>query len=255
MHYSPLQPTPAAASGPNRYTPSTTLYALTAERRRAVCVHEAAHAILHALGGAWVYRVAVAPEGATEWQTTGRKGEALSDLWGLCSPADCPGQWFVRWDPDECQVSADRKRFGDLLAMMEANRRGSKREQWRQIRAHVCAVLAGPAAEQMHEGEADPYLDEGEGGAFDDITKAQVYAWLLPWRAEIDHLAAVTVQALRQPEVWALVLRLADELQRVGDLEDEALLPFLPAQAAVDWPPSPRAKTCPPLIVKPGFQQ
>jgi hypothetical protein len=56
--------------------------ALTREERKAVCVHEAGHAVLHALGGAFVYRVAVAPEGATEWTTTARKGEALADLVG-----------------------------------------------------------------------------------------------------------------------------------------------------------------------------
>jgi hypothetical protein len=232
-----------APSGRVSHAPEVSLfaYALTPERRRAVCVHEAGHAVMHALGGSWVYRVAVAPEGATDWQTTGRKGAALADLWGVCCPSDSPGQWFIRWDPGNCEFSADRQRFAELLAVMESSYRGSKREQWRQIRAHVCAGLAGPAAEQLHEGEAEPYLFEGDLDRADDITYAQALSWLLPWRSEFDHAAQLTVQTLRRPEVWALVLSLADELERVGDMEDDVLLPYLP-KAARSWPPSPRAR-------------
>ena len=241
----PLRVPPAAPSAPFPFNPC----ALSRERRRAVCVHEAAHAVIYALGGAWVYRVAVAPEGSAEWRTAGRKGAELADLLGVCCPSDSPATMFIRWDAEECAATADRRRFAELLAMMEEHCRGYKREQWRQVRAHVCAMLAGPAAEQLHERpDEEPYLWEGDCGEFDDITKAEAHCWLLPWRGEFAHLAALTIETLRRPDVWALVLAVADRLEAVVDLEEE-LMPLLPT-AAPDWPPSPRAKVRRPAEVK-----
>lgn len=224
-------------------------FALTAESRRGVCIHEAAHAVLYALGGAWVYRVAVAPEGATDWSTISRKGAAMYDLWGMCSASDSPGWMFIRWDDDMGELNADRTQFGAMLAAMALHRPASKPEMYRQIRAHVVASLAGPAAEQLHNGVAEPYLSEGDWTPEDDITKAQAQAWLLPGRAEFDRLAVLAVETLRRADVWACVLRLADELQRVGDMEDEALLPFLPA-GVPSWPPSLRLKSARPFALK-----
>lgn len=37
------------------------------EGRWRICVHEAAHAVIAALGGAWVYEIAVAPLGCDTW--------------------------------------------------------------------------------------------------------------------------------------------------------------------------------------------
>lgn len=222
---------------------------LSREHRRAACIHEAAHAVMHALGGGYVYRVAVAPEGATDWRTVGRKGAELSNLFGVCCPADSPAIGFFRWDDDECAMGVDRAGFCEMLRMLETHRRGSKREVWRQLRAHVCGSLAGPAADQLHERpDEEPFLDEGEFGTFDDIASAQAHAWLLPWRFEFAHLAAVTVATLRRPDVWALVLSVADRLEEVGDLDDGALMPLLPLPAP-DWPPSPRVKARPMFAV------
>lgn len=214
---------------------------LTRERRRAVCVHEAAHAVVHALGGAYVYRVAVAPEGATDWQTTGRKGGVLSDLWGVCSASDSPALGFMQWEADDLCIAVNRPGFAELLRLMEAHHRGAARELRRQLRAHVCASLAGPAAEQLHDDPAaEPYLAEGEFGTPDDIAFAEAHSWLLPQRGELDRLAALTVATLRRPDVWALVLAVADRLEAAGDLDDEAVQPLLPMPAH-DWPPGPRA--------------
>lgn len=221
-------------------------YTLTRERRRAVCIHEAGHAVMHALGGAWVYRVAVAPEGATEWHTTGRKGAHLADLWGVCSPSDGPGSLHIRWDPESGDWGADRAGFLRILGMLEEHQPGSKREAWRQIRAQVCGSLGGPAAEQIHEDET-PWLDyEGEWGVFDDAKSAQAHAWLLPWRGELEHLHGLTVQTLMRPDVWALVVRLADALEMAGDMEDPS--GFLPAPVK-NWPPSLRARRPVPFSV------
>jgi hypothetical protein len=225
---------------------------LTRERRRAVCVHEAGHAVMHALGGAIVYRVAVAPEGATDWQTTGRKGTPMVDLWGVCEPAGHSGELCIRWDAESGDYGADRRLFAELqrLSAQLPGGRQVRAETLRILRAHLCATLAGPAAEQLHLGEDEPWLDtEGEWGVWDDAKAAQCLDWLLPWRGEIEHLHGVTVAALRRPDVWACVQRVADELERRGDIEEglELLLPK-PSPA---WPPSPRAKKPAPLLVVP----
>ncbi len=225
---------------------------LTRAHRRTVCVHEAGHAVLFALGGAFVYRVAVAPEGATAWQTTGRKGSPMVDLWGVCQPAGHAAAPCIRWDAASGDYGADRRLFAEmqrLCAQLPGGRR-VRDESLRILRAHVCATLAGPAAEQLHLGEDDPWLDtEGAWGVWDDAKAAQCLGWLLPWRGEIEHLHGVTVAALRRPDVWASVQRVADELERRGDIEEglELLLP----KPSPGWPPSPRAKKPAPLLVVP----
>jgi hypothetical protein len=106
------------------------------------------------------------------------------------------------------------------------------------VRAEICVLLAGPAASQIFEGN-DVSLWEGDFTPAEDITKALGLAQLLHWRNEYDYLADLTERMLRRPEVWAMVLRLADELERHGDIEEFA--GFLP-EPIPNWPPSPRAK-------------
>lgn len=220
--------------------------ALSREERRATCVHEAGHAVLHALGGAFVYRVAVAPEGATEWTTTARKGELLADLWGVCELSGSPAQGFIRWDAENLCMAADRTGFDAMLRWLDGHTRGARREGYRAIRAAVCATLGGPAAEAIFKGQEPDFLAD-TGGPDDDLTRAEALCWLLPWRTEREHLEALTVQALRQPDVWALVLRLADALELAGDMDD--LRGFLPAPVP-SWPPSVRARLPVPLLVR-----
>lgn len=222
------------------------VFRLTRDRRRAVCVHEAGHAVIHALGGSAIYRVAVAPEDASEWATTGRKGSALVDLWGVCEPSDLGMvAMFMRWEPGEFSVDrpAFRRHLRQLADLMREHGRPEsfRREMYRMIRAHVCGALAGPVAEELYLG-IEPSIGEPNYYAEwpDDFGQAQMLAWLLPWRSELDHLHVATVQMLRRPEVWAFVLALADELERAGEVADGIEL-YLPAPAA-GWPPSPRTR-------------
>jgi hypothetical protein len=215
---------------------------LTRERRRAVCVHEAAHAVIHALGGAWVYRVAVAPEGATEWQTTDRKGRDMADLWGVVEMSGCPAALFIRHDEGGF-LAGDRRGFNGMARMLADHKPRAPAELRRQVRAHVCGALAGPAAEQLREDpHGEPFL--GDSCTDDDEGVAEALSWLLPQRGEFDRLAALTVETLRRPDVWAAVHRLADTLERAGELDDEALSPFLP-MAVPHWPPGPRRRLAP----------
>lgn len=219
------------------------LYALTKERRRAVCVHEAGHAVAHALGGAHVCRVAVAPEGAAAWTIATSRGTVMTDLWGVCEPLESnPASGFLRWDDDEGCLQADRPGFRSYLRQIGGLGAGVRREVLRHVRACLCASVAGPIAEQIHNGE-EPEIDyEGSHFGRDDGNTALALARLLPWRNELEFLHAQTVLALRRPEVWAMVVRLADELERVGELEYEKLSDYLPEPLA-HWPPSPKART------------
>jgi hypothetical protein len=244
----PAHPYESAPVGPGLLPAQTTLRRaltlppLTREPRRAVCVHEAAHAEIHALGGAWVYRVALALEGAATWRTTSRKGRGLADLWGVVEVAGCSAEGFIRYG--ECGLlENDRRGFIGMARALGALQPKAPAELRRQVRAHVCGALAGPAAEQLHEDpHGEPFL--GDSCTDDDEGVAEALSWLLPQRGEFDRLAALTVETLRRPGVWAAVHRLAGALERAGDLDDEALFPFLP-EAVPHWPPGPRRRPAP----------
>ncbi len=213
---------------------------LTARHRREVCVHEAAHAVVHAIGGASVYGVEVAPEGVADWVTEDRKGGLLADLWGCCHTSDAPGWMFIRWDDEGFggYYKGDRKGYANLLHQLDSRYRGSSKEQRRQLRAYICGALAGPIADAIREGqpEGSIYLEpEYERG--EDLTVAEALCWLLPFRKEFDRLATETERVLREPETWQAVMRLADALETAGTMEEE-LIDFLPAPRR-SWPPSP----------------
>jgi len=220
---------------------------LTKQLRREVCVHEAAHAVIHRLGGAFVYRVAVAPEGCSEWVTEGRKGATLTDLWGVCSPSDPPtfSQVCMKWDESLGDYQCDRQGFARILRQIQAtaNRSGVAFELRRQVRAFVCGLLAGPLAESIFEGDDNPWLaPEWCDGPSDDLVLACAFARLLPFNWEYRHLCQVTAEALHRPDIWHKVITLADELERVGDIED--VDPFLPEWDR-SWPPAPPRRRSP----------
>lgn len=222
---------------------------LTKEHRRAVCVHEAGHAVVHALGGTELYRVAVAPIGATSWSVTSRKGRPSTDLWGICEPMrTLAAAMFMRWDAHASCIAVDRKGFRQYLSLVGARRRDVRREAWRELRAALCASEAGPIAEALYLGNEPEPDFFGVDGVLDDAKHSMALDEFLPWRNELEAMHALTVRTLRNPEVWRVVIRLADELERTGDLTEE--LDFFLPEPVPDWPPSPRARSAHPFVVR-----
>lgn len=245
----PLHPTDKVCNLSYMDTPR---FLLTKERRRAVCVHEAGHAVIFALGGAFVHRLAVAPEGDTgDWTIESREGGTLADSWGVCQLTSYVSmQRFMQWKDDECAWEVDRKGFDAHERQVQASlaEAGSPRarthvaENRRIVRAHICGEVAGPAAEQIFLGESDLWLFEPSdyGNPTNELGVALARSWLLPYRNEYRHACQVTEAALRRPHIWERVMRLADELERVGDMTDE-LDGFLP-DPLPGWPSSPGSR-------------
>ena len=169
---------------------------LSAERRRVVCVHEAAHAVVHSFGGSTIYGVEVAPLGATNWTTEGRKGGLLNDLWGVCHISDMQTYGHLLWNDEEFSFTADKKGFSALLREMDKHKKGIGKEFRRSIRANVCGLLAGPISEGILAGEAKGIWIESLQPK-DDCHIAGALCELLPCRNELDHLANTAEQYLR----------------------------------------------------------
>lgn len=219
---------------------------LSPQERRGLCFHEAGHAVVKALGGARVYRVAVAPLGSEDgaWFHESRKGKRVDEVWGFCEAAGSPADSCIRFDPASGDYGVDQTLFSQVQRGWRDTtvRRRSSTEMYRQIRLHLCAALAGSLAEQIHRG-GDVWLDdEADWCDWNDVKVAACYARLLRQRGELERLHAETVRVLQLKEVWPFVERLANALDLTGclnfDDDSEGLLPA----PLLDWPPTPRGE-------------
>lgn len=219
---------------------------LTSEFRRAVCVHEAGHAVIEALGGASIHGLAVAPEGSESWSYEGRKGDLFEDLWGICEPSDSSLGMYLKWDSTQLSYKASREEFNRqhrsmAIALGDTRGRRLMAEARRFVRRRICGLMAGPIAEAYHEnGEFNPWDVAGWGERGSDLEVATGLAQLLPFRNEYERACEVTCDALARPEIWARVVALAEELERTGNAHPDAVDKFLP-QADSNWPPSAAA--------------
>jgi len=207
------------------------------QERDTTCIHEAAHAVLFALGGIAVYRLAVAPLGAVAWRTGSRNGRFCSGLWGLCEKADLIlPRPFLRWLMHEGGLRADALGYESLLQQPEgrAQAAGFAPILQQQIRAQMLGLLAGSLAEQLHQGQS-PQLQAADDRH--EIAKAQDLAWLLTGPAEFAHAAEQAEKKLREPTIWAQVATLAEALAAAGELSS-GLRTYLP-NPLPDWPPAP----------------
>ncbi|MFM0615008.1 hypothetical protein PQR37_13210 [Paraburkholderia nemoris] len=217
---------------------------LTREFRRAVCFHEAGHAVIYALGGSFIHGLAVAPAGSESWTYQGRKGRVHEDLWGICEPSDSPlVSMHLDWDDRQLCYRTNRDEFNRMhrsIAMSLGAMRGKQflANVRRCVRGGVCAALAGPIGELYHEqGEFNVWDADGWTFPESDVEVAMGLAQLLPYRSEFEHACEVACEALRRPEIWTRVVALADELERTGNMCPDAVAKFLP-RPKLEWPPS-----------------
>ncbi len=210
---------------------------LTKKVRLDVCVHEAAHAVIFALGRVGVFDVEVAPLGATEWVTEGRKGGELTDLWGICRTSDLGWALCFNWNEAICEYDCNKDWFTKSLRLCPS--RSAVKETYRQIRADVCGILAGPIADQIRMGcDLDNlYLEPVDPVPGDDLALAQAFCRLLPFRHEFWHLADETYRVLKEPEIQQCIARIAYALEVSGKLEGGELNSLLPHRR-LNWPPS-----------------
>lgn len=216
---------------------------LTATKRQEICVHEAAHAIIYALGGSVVHSLNVAPVGATDdYDLFGFEGEIITDYWSSCTATFEPiPSAYWRWNYKSNEYVTDTQGFRRYVASGAAEGLIDPGTYYRDIRAHMCALVAGRVADLIYAGwnNESPYhwLEPYNYHYGDDIYKAETLTYLLPWHNELQHAITVTEQALRKPEIWQAVLKLADRLYKEGSL-DFMVLP----ENWKNWPPTPMNK-------------
>lgn len=219
--------------------------ALTKERRRQACVHEAAHAVIFALGNQCPWKVCVAPVGSVEWTHVTDRGRVQTDLWGVCAASDQPiSPMLLRWDEAAWRYVFDKKTSEEIWGLIGATctahlLKKTRAEERQRIRAFVLGLMAGPLADLIigNHLTADEITVWQEPGweITEDLTRAFGLTEALPFRSEYDDLLNLTLRTLREPEIWAAVVRLADALEIDGVIEDGELEVFLP-DARKDWP-------------------
>jgi len=245
-------------------------YRLTADHRRQLCIHLAAHAAVNSKGGAYIYMMAVAPVGVRSWTTSERKSRLLGKIWGLCSVSDyyCS---HIEWIPDRQHYVANREGWEwEIRRQYESLLRDHSNPEpginvldpfadgapsvdefmaarRRVVRAHACGYLAGHIADGITAGmgadEALRLYDRRDTQRVEmsDIAVAQGLADLLP-PGEYEHAVRLTEEALRRPEIWAAVQQVASELEQLGLIEGDPCegdaLALLPSGER-GWPPAP----------------
>lgn len=242
-------------------------YRLTAEHRHQLCTHLAAHAAVSNMGGAWVYMLAVPPVGVRSWTTSDRKSRSLGKIWGLCSTSDyyCS---HIEWNADRQRYIGNRAGWELEIEQLHDSLTRPHDPTWnvgetlldgaptldelfaehrRMVRAQACGYLAGHIADGITAGigatEALRLYDRRDTQfvGMNDIMAAEVLTDLLP-PGEFENAVRLTEEALRRPEVWAAVQRVASDLEQLGLIEGDPCegdaQEHLPDREQ-DWPPAP----------------
>jgi hypothetical protein len=119
-----------------------------------------------------------------------------------------------------------------IMARQHRSRIGILRAIYRGTRACACCLLAGPIAQGIAAGDdVFDLLKSVEG----EVHEAMGYAAILPRPDEFVHAFLITKTTLCLPHIWEHVIRLAEEVKRLGTVKDPDA--FLPPKAAY-WPPS-----------------
>jgi len=193
--------------------------------------------VLNALAGQRVREVAVAPVGdALRWPPNRGTGKSASVLLGACQAEP---QWEHAWATVRWYRSTRSWKLSEgtkamlTMARQHRSRIGILRAMYRGTRARVCCMLAGPIAEGLAAGDdVFDMLKSVEG----EVHEARGYAVLLPRPDEFVHAFIMTNNTLCLPHIWEHVIRLAEEVKRLGTVKNPDA--FLPPKATY-WPPSP----------------
>jgi hypothetical protein len=241
-------------------------YRFTAEHRHQLCVHLAAHAAISSLGGMGVFMLAVASGGVRSWAINERKNDALDKKFGQCSTSDFYCK-HIEWDEARQIYVADRagweedleQAYEDLWIRCSGTNAADMSpdgpptldeviaERRREVRAYVCAYLAGPIADGITAGlsanEAIQLYDRRDTQKVgkSDIAVARGLADLLS-PDEYENAVRLTEEALHRPDVWGPVIDVAGQLEKLGLIENDEceieLDDWLP-DPEEDWPPAP----------------
>ena len=232
-------------------TSSLSPYRLTPELRRSVCIHEAGHAVVAALGGWNCREMAIAPEGATDMTYTDPLNVRHTGQWGCCYfdpllpelpplPVLHPDVQTGLYEPRDIDVA--RGLLGQYLRLVNS---AFQVKYYRDLRLWVCTTMAGPLADDAYAGrhtDEHPAVLNTYADRWAEFSQADAYCGLLPLqqRREAKHAVWLTAAALE--DYWPAVMTLAEVLEKAGHLSEEAVLPYLPPPLK-NWPPPPPTRS------------
>jgi len=97
-------------------------YLYTATDREKTCVHEAAHAVIYAIGGAYITELAVRPVGDEPWQHTNSRGRARTGINGICcGNFDHFAGRYMRWNDQKGYMVVDNKGYDKYINYAAGN--------------------------------------------------------------------------------------------------------------------------------------
>ena len=211
------------------------------EERWAVCVHEAAHAVIASLGDKYVNEIAVAPVGSGEWErdyNENDKALCRAARVGYCNTPDAEvNSDFLWWDGYQCKYQVKRHKF--LKHVRDHISQWYQEHYLRELRAQVCMYLAGPISEVIllypdTPGKV-PIEPLNMQSPNDDFMRAMGIAELISGEMEFWRLMDLTEAKLREDAVWQSVLTLARLLSEKGVLSKYEIP--LPNPLGPNWPP------------------
>lgn len=215
-------------------------------------IHEAAHAVIGALGGLEVVAISAVPEGA----------DMNAPAWTGWIDMD-GAEGLIQWDGKASEYKPvltrqqvrEHFKSGNALPLYyrsltyqnpkkaEPITRRALPEWYRDIRAVVCSLVAGELAEEIEKGVTsfeDCYHELSYFSARGtDTAKTLGFCQFLPWRDEDEKLQRLTFDTLREAETWAATKRLANELEKKKQLSGAELQRLLPPQRK-GWPKGER---------------